>query len=84
MDMLRIARQFGDQISFCGNLDIRIVASNDRRRIDEELERKIIPVLQMGAGFIVHSDHSIPPDVEHDTLVYFFQQGSRMARRVWR
>ena len=84
MDMPRIAARYGDRITFCGNLDIRILASNDRRKIDEELERKILPVLKMGSGFIVHSDHSIPPEVEHDTLQYFFEQGSRMAQRVWR
>ena len=84
MDMPRIAKRFGERISFCGNIDIRIIASNDRAKIDEELERKIRPVLEMGSGFIVHSDHSIPPDVEHDTLQYFFEQGSRMSERVRR
>ncbi|MDD5704775.1 MAG: uroporphyrinogen decarboxylase family protein [Kiritimatiellae bacterium] len=83
MDVLRIAKNFGDRLTFCGNLDIRIVASNDRRKIMEELERKILPVLKMGSGFIVHSDHSIPPEVEHDTLRFFFDEGAKMARRVW-
>ena len=40
-------------------------------------------VLKMGTAYILHSDHSIPPEVEHDTLVYFFDQASRMADRVW-
>jgi uroporphyrinogen decarboxylase len=83
MDMPRLAKLHGDRITFCGNLDIRIVGSNDRQAIDAELERKILPVLQMGSGFIVHSDHSIPPEVDHDTLQYFFDAGSRMAQRVW-
>jgi uroporphyrinogen decarboxylase len=82
MDMPRIAETFGGQIAFCGNLDIRIVAGNDRKQIDEELERKILPVLARGSGFIVHSDHSIPPEVEHDTLKYFFEQGAKMARKA--
>ena len=82
MDMPRLAKQFGRKIAFCGNIDIRIVASNDRRKIDEELERKILPVLQMGSGFIVHSDHSIPPEVDHDTLHYFFDHGRRIVERM--
>jgi len=82
MDMPRIAAKFGDRISFCGNLDIRIIAGNDRRLIDEELNRKIIPVLKGGSGFIVHSDHSIPPEVEHDTLKYFFERGSTIVSRM--
>jgi uroporphyrinogen decarboxylase len=79
MDMPRIARQFGDRIVFCGNIDIRIIASNDRAAIDAELERKIKPVLAMSSGFIVASDHSIPPQVDHDTLQYVFEKGSAMA-----
>jgi len=81
MDMPRIADAFGDRISFCGNIDIRIIASNDRQAIDEELNRKIIPVLEMGSGYILHSDHSIPPDVEHDTLKWFLEHGSRITER---
>ena len=84
MDMPRIAKKFGGKISFCGNIDIRIIASNDRRQIDAELERKILPLADAGSGFIVHSDHSIPPEVEHDSLVYFFEQGTKMASRVWK
>ncbi len=30
MDMPAIAREFGDRITFCGNIDTRILASNDR------------------------------------------------------
>ena len=48
----------------------------------KELNRKIVPVLDMGSGFILHSDHSIPPDVEYDTLRYFFEHGSRIVERM--
>lgn len=75
MDMPRIAERFGDRIAFCGNIDIRIIASNDRKKIDEELNKKILPVLRNGGSYILHSDHSIPPDVKHDTLKYFFERG---------
>jgi len=82
MDMPRLAAKFGGRIAFCGNIDIRIIASNDFRKIDEELNRKIIPVLEAGSGYILHSDHSIPPEVEHDTLKYFFDHGRRVAERL--
>jgi uroporphyrinogen decarboxylase len=82
MDMPRIAEEFGDRIAFCGNIDIRIVASNDRQAIDDEITRKVTPVLKMGSGYILHSDHSIPPEVDHDTLAYFFQHGSRLPERI--
>ena len=82
MDLPRLARQFGDQIAFCGNIDIRIIATNDRAQIDAEMNRKIRPVLKQGGGYILHSDHSIPPDVDHDTLEYFFQHGRRITERM--
>lgn len=82
MDMPTLAKAHGDKISFCGNIDIRIVASNDFKAIDEELNRKILPVLEMGSGYILHSDHSIPPEVEHDTLKYFFEHGRRITERI--
>jgi uroporphyrinogen decarboxylase len=81
MDMPRIAKQFGDRIAFFGNIDIRILATNDFKAIDEELNRKILPILEMDGGYILHSDHSIPPEVEHDTLEYFFQHGRRITER---
>ena len=82
MDLPKLAARFGDRISFCGGIDIRVVASNDRAAIDEELDRKIRPVLEMGSGYILHSDHSIPPEVEHDTLKYFFDHGRRITERM--
>ncbi|MDT8390829.1 MAG: uroporphyrinogen decarboxylase family protein [Lentisphaeria bacterium] len=82
MNMPRIAETYGGQIAFCGNIDIRIIASNDRAAIDAELEKKVLPVLEKGSGFIVHSDHSIPPEVDYDTLKYFFEAGAKLAQRV--
>jgi uroporphyrinogen decarboxylase len=82
MDLPRLAKNFGSQIAFCGGVDIRVVAGNDRAKIDAELNRAIVPVLKMGGGFILHSDHSIPPEVEHDTLHYFFDHGRRIPERL--
>jgi uroporphyrinogen decarboxylase len=82
MDLPRLAQKFGDKISFCGGIDIRVVGTNDFKAIDEELNRKIIPVLKAGTGYILHSDHSIPPEVEHDTLKYFFDHGRRITERL--
>ena len=48
----------------------------------EELNRKILPVLKVGTGYILHSDHSIPPDVAYDTLCYFFDHGRRITERI--
>ncbi|MBT7861082.1 MAG: hypothetical protein HN712_12250 [Gemmatimonadetes bacterium] len=83
MDMPDLFQKYGDRISFFGNIDVREIASNDRGRIEAELERKIPPVLQGGGGYLLHSDHSIPPDVDHDTYRFFMERGREMGRLSW-
>jgi len=82
MDLPTLYRRFGDRIAFFGGLDVRTLITNDRRTIDAEMDAKLLPVLRGGGSYIVHSDHSIPPDVEHDTLVYFLERGRRMRDRI--
>lgn len=81
MDLPHLAATYGDRIAFCGGIDIREIASNDRGRIDAELRRAVVPVLKHPTGFIVHSDHSIPPDVDYESLRYFFERGRTI--RQW-
>jgi len=79
MDMLRLAREFGDRISFCGNIDARTLVSNDFAKIEEEMLAKIAPVLGMGCGYILHSDHSEPPEVNYETMRYFLRRGREIG-----
>lgn len=72
MSLVRLAKNFGDKIAFCGGLDIREVASNDHDRIRKEVMSKVAEVLNCGTGYILHSDHSIPPEVDYESLKYFF------------
>jgi len=74
MDVLRLSEQFGDRIAFCGNLDVRELISNDLSRIDAELDRKIPELLRRGRGFIVHSDHSIPPQVDFESMTHWYER----------
>ena len=80
MDMPRMARRFGDRIGFMGGFDVREIVSNDFTRIDAEFERVVRPLLDAGVPYVLHSDHSIPPQVDADTLRYFFAK-ALTARR---
>jgi uroporphyrinogen decarboxylase len=80
MDLPRLFERFGDRIAFFGGIDVRALISNDRARIDEELEKKIAPVAKGGGGYILHSDHSEPPEVDYETMRYFIDRG----REVWK
>ncbi len=81
MDLARLHAAYGDRIAFCGGVDARVLISNDRTRIDAELEAKVAPVLAAGGGYILSSDHSEPPDVDFDTLRYFIEKGREMSRK---
>lgn len=74
MDLLALYRDYGEHLSFMGGIDVRVMYENDRREIDAELEAKI-PVVKQNYGYVLHSDHSIPWTVEHDTYRYFIDKG---------
>ena len=80
MDLPRLYSRFGDRIAFFGGLDVRTLISNDRAAIDAEMDAKMLPVLRGRGGYILHSDHSIPPEVEHETLRYFQERGRSISR----
>jgi uroporphyrinogen decarboxylase len=80
MDVTRIAQAFGGQIAFCGNIDIRTLEANEREAIKAELHTKIPAVLKAGSGYLLHSDHSIPPGVDYETLKWFFEYGRTVTQ----
>jgi uroporphyrinogen decarboxylase len=48
--------------------------ANDRPATLAELQRKL-PIAMAGSGYILHSDHSIPNQVEYGTYKYFVDRG---------
>lgn len=78
MDLLKLYKDYGDVLSFMGGIDVRVLYTNDKRLIDEELEAKIPAVMQK-FGFTLHSDHSIPNTVNYDTYRYFIQKGLELG-----
>ncbi|HOF88070.1 MAG TPA: uroporphyrinogen decarboxylase family protein [Armatimonadota bacterium] len=81
MDLPTLFTDFGDRIAFYGGLDVRHLIANDRAAIDRELETKMLPVLAGGGGFILHSDHSEPPEVDYATMRYFVERGRALSRQ---
>ncbi len=79
MDLLRLYHNFGEKISFMGGIDVRVLYSNDRSKIDQELLAKI-PTVKGQYGYCLHSDHSIPNTVEYDTYRYFVDKGLELGR----
>ena len=78
MDLLRLYEKYGDRLSFMGGIDVRVLYNNDKREIDAELEAKI-PIVKGKYGYVLHSDHSIPSNVDHDVYKYFIRKGLELG-----
>lgn len=62
MDLIKLKKEYGDDISFFGGIDTRLYSNPDFTLIEEEIKSKFA-VAKKGGGYIYHSDHSIPHDV---------------------
>ncbi len=80
MDLPTLFARFGDRIAFYGGIDVRTLIANDRAAIDAELEKKITPVVKGGGGYILHTDHSEPPEIDYETMRYFIDKGREIAK----
>jgi uroporphyrinogen decarboxylase len=62
MDLIELKEEYGDKISFMGGIDVRLMALDDPKPIEEEIKKKITAAKE-GGGYIYHSDHSVPKNV---------------------
>ncbi len=65
LDVVDLKSRYGDRWAFNGNIDVRVLATNDPAAIRAEVLRK----LQAGrnGGYILQSDHSVPDNVTFDS-----------------
>ena len=68
LDCVELRRKFGHRIGFCGNSDIQVWESGDRKRIRKEVLRKLNAA--KGGGLIFQSDHSVTSNVSGHTYDY--------------
>ena len=74
MNLINLVKQLGKNIAFMAGIDVRTLITNNRADVVEELESKI-DFLKKNSSFILHSDHSIPPQVEYETYSFFLNKG---------
>jgi len=79
MDVRQLALQYGERLGFCGNIDVMVLATNDRQRIHAELESKMSAAMKY-RGYMYHSDHSIPPGVTLETYRWLLDEVRRLGR----
>lgn len=73
MDVRTLKPKYGDRVALMGNIDIMVLITNDREKIEAEVSSKI-PVAKQGGGYIYHSDHSIAPGVKWKTYQFLMER----------
>lgn len=68
LDVVDLKRRYGGGWAFNGNIDVAMLATNDRTRIRREVLTKLNAA--KGGGFIFQSDHSVPDSVDPATYDY--------------
>lgn len=76
MDVRKLKDAYGDRLAFIGNIDVRVLSSTPERIKDEVVSK--VSKAAVGGGYIVGSDHSVPPTVSLDNYRYFL----RISREV--
>ncbi len=81
MDVRRMCPRYGDRLACFGNIDVMIMATNDRDRIEHEIADKFAAGKHT-RGYSYHSDHSVPPTVKfetYETIIEFVERYGNYA-----
>ena len=77
MDPVKIRRQYGKNLALMGGIDKREVAKG-KTAIEQELRRKIIPMLETG-GYIPTLDHTFSPEISLENARYYLELKRKIA-----
>lgn len=72
MDITKLAPTYGDKVAFFGNIDVMVMATNDRDLIEQEIKTKLTAGKSTKA-YAYHSDHSVPPSVSWETYQFIVE-----------
>lgn len=83
LDVRDLKRKYGRRWAFNGNIDVRVLATNDR----EQIRREVLGKLEAarGGGYILQSDHSMPDDVapaSYDYMIQLVREHGRYPLRL--
>ena len=77
-DVVEYSRLYGGRISFIGNINADVLAS-DKESILAEISRKITGVKDTNR-YLFHSDHSVPPTVSFENYSYAIQLAKKFGK----
>ena len=77
-DVRDLGKDFGGQITFFGNMDVRKL-SGTKQDVHDEVVPKLEAAKKFG-GYIWHSDHSVPPTVSWENYCYAIELVKKHGR----
>jgi uroporphyrinogen decarboxylase len=72
-DPFTFAEEYGDDLTFFGGLDARILETNDKEIIRREVSDYVEGMKARGARLVFGSDHSISTRVRYESYLYALQ-----------
>jgi uroporphyrinogen decarboxylase len=72
MDVRQLAPQYGDRLSFFGNIDMTVAITNDLEKVEAEVVSKLRAGMER-KGYAYYSDHSVPPQVSWATYQHILR-----------
>ncbi|MCG3150033.1 MAG: hypothetical protein PCFJNLEI_03500 [Verrucomicrobiae bacterium] len=79
MDIRNLVPKYGDRLTFFGNVDVMQMMTNDRAKIETEVQAKLTAG-KSRKGYIYHSDHSVPPQVSWETYQFIIELLDKYGR----
>lgn len=70
MDVVELAKLYGDKLAFMGNIDVQVLERGNKAEIEAEIAGKLEALKALGASYIFHSDHSLTPQVSYASYQY--------------
>jgi hypothetical protein len=83
LDVVELKKIYSNRLAFVGNIDVRVLATNDRAAIKREVLYKLRAA--RGGGYVAQSDHSIPGDVapsSYEYVVELLRENGRFPIRI--
>ena len=80
MDPVKVRKEYGKDVALIGGIDKRKLFGN-KRMIDEELEKKLLPLREEG-GYIPTIDHTISPEVSYENFKYYIERKKKLLQTM--
>ncbi len=78
---VKIRKENGEKLALYGGIDKRALAS-DKKAVKKEVYSKILPMVELGGGYVPTVDHTIPPNIPLENFLYYLELKCEIAEKM--